>query len=127
MPKRAGAGRPPGTDGHRAQVTRSIGERWMAQGHKTPLEVLLLTMEHYDKIADVLVRKAGKWVTPAKTNEEYAERLRLVASVKHNRMRAKECADSAAPYMHPKLQAIDIGQRDAKPWHIIMSPGDENL
>ena len=82
---RRGAGRKPGSCNRR---TREIADRAAAEG-TTPLEAMLKTMVAYMDQADQ-AKRAG--------DDEKALRLMTAAS---------SVAKDAAPYIHPRLQAIE--------------------
>jgi hypothetical protein len=112
--KREGAGRKSGSLTTR---TREIAEQASAEG-KSPLEVMLDNMRHFQQVAlDAEATIAGL------TAEEYAgqalppqEQFKLLlAEVKKAagiRQMAHDCARDAAPYIHPKLAAIEHSGKD---------------
>lgn len=109
--KREGAGRPAGAVTKR---TREIAERAVAEG-KSPLEIMLDNMRHFQQVAldaeAVLDGMTAAEFTGKVTAETPEEQFKaLLAQVKKTagfRQLAQESARDAAPYMHPKLSAIE--------------------
>lgn len=91
---RPGAGRPLGSA---TKKTRAIADKAAAEGI-TPLEVMLKAMRGFVDAAE----KA------AKGKDSVSEVLRLMSE-------ASAVAKDAAPYMHPRLQAIEHSGPDGKP------------
>lgn len=94
---RKGAGRKAGSA---TQKTREIADKAAAAGI-TPLEVMLENMEFAHAKASVLLQ--GIIESGAELPEgfdQFKELLRF-------RSIAQECAKDAAPYIHPKLAAIE--------------------
>jgi len=85
---RKGAGRKPGSAGAATTKTRAIANKAAAEG-TTPLEAMLKTMVAFMDQADQ-AKKAG--------DDEKALKLMVSAS---------SVAKDAAPYIHPRLQAIE--------------------
>ena len=108
--KREGSGRKVGSLTKR---TQEVAERAIAEG-TSPLEVMLDNMRHFQQVAfDAEAVLAGL------TAEEYTgvemtpedQFKKLLAEVKKAaglRIMAHECARDAAPYVHPKLSAVDM-------------------
>src|SRR5690349_15830952 len=98
--KRIGAGRPPGALTKR---TREIAARAMAEG-KTPLEVLLENMRHFQKVAHdaEVVIEAMSADDLASLGENHEEQFKaLLAKVKQAaalRVLANDAAQAAAPF-----------------------------
>lgn len=107
--KRNGAGRKPGALTKR---TREVAERAAAEG-KTPLEVLLENMRHFQKVAHdaeaVIEAMTEDQVTSL--GESHEERFKgLLAKVKAAaglRQLANEAAKDAAPFIHARLSSIE--------------------
>jgi hypothetical protein len=110
--KRPGAGRPPG-----AVTVRSaeVAAKALAEG-KTPLEVMLDNMRHFQKVAlDAEATLAGltyeEFVGQHGADLRPADQFKaLLAEVKKTaglRQAAQDCARDAAPYLHPRLAAIE--------------------
>lgn len=113
-----------------SQITRNsrtIADKWIMKGNRAPLEVMLRNMQYFDQKADQLVRQAGEWVSEPDSDEEWAERMKLLAAVKFNRVQAQDCARDAAPFMHPKFTSVQVSGDKGAPWHIMLSAGDEDL
>jgi hypothetical protein len=106
--KREGAGRKAGAVTKR---TREIADRALAEG-KAPLEVMLDNMRHFQQVAldaEAVIEAMDEDQAKAlgQTHEEQFKAL--LAKVKQAaglRVMANECARDAAPYMHPKLSAV---------------------
>ena len=107
--KRVGAGRKPGSLTKR---TQAVAEKAQATG-QTPLEVMLDNMRHFQKVA-----LDAEKVIECMAEEEYetlgenaeARFKAMLAKVKAAaglRQLAHECARDAAPFMHPRLAAIN--------------------
>ena len=118
---RPGAGRKKGSLTKR---TSQIAERAIAEG-KTPLEVMLENMRHFQQVAldaervveglTVSELTAGKQLTP---EEQFKT---LLAKAKHAaglRQMAQECARDAAPFIHPRLQSTQISGDPDNPLEI---------
>jgi hypothetical protein len=121
---RANAGRP------QSRVTREtmqIRDRWVAEGHRTPLEVMLTNMEYYDVKVAELYAKTGLWLKPPKDDAERAERLKLLRTISGARNASQACAVDAAPFMHQKLNSLDLGKGDGRPFVIQLASGEELL
>jgi hypothetical protein len=88
---RKGAGRPPGSA---TKKTRAIADKAAKEG-LTPLEVMLDAMTALHRQANELAEGAEAEMGGRKVN-----RLGLLVA-------AAEVAKDAAPYMHPRLQAIE--------------------
>lgn len=95
--KRPGAGRKPGT----ANVkTAEIAAKAMAEGI-TPIEVLLKTMRKLHQASEdgqVVIGNDGETLTPIGLS-----------------MMAAEVAAKAAPYCHPRLNAVEVTGKDDSP------------
>lgn len=108
--KREGAGRKPGSLTKR---TREVAERAAAEG-KTPLEVLLENMRHFQKVAHdaEAVIEAMTEDQVVSLGESHEERFKgLLAKVKAAaglRQLANEVAKDAAPFMHARLASIEF-------------------
>lgn len=111
--KRPGSGRPKGATTRR---TQEIAARAQEQG-LTPLEVMLDNMRFavdgaQKALACVLGEDGGI--------NAYNQLLEL-------RKLAQDCAKDAAPYMHPRLQAIEHTGQNGKPIKIVLSRDDARL
>jgi hypothetical protein len=94
---RKGAGRKAGSA---TQKTRAIADRAAAAGI-TPLEVMLENMDFAHSKASVLLQ--GMLDSGAEVPESFDQFKELLRF----RAMAQECAKDAAPYIHPKLAAIE--------------------
>lgn len=108
--KREGAGRKPGSLTKR---TREIAERAAAEG-KTPLEVLLENMRHFQKVAHdaEAVIEAMTEDQVKSLGDSHEEQFKaLLAKVKQAaglRVLANEAAKDAAPFMHARLSSVEF-------------------
>lgn len=88
---RPGSGRKPGTPN---KITGEIKSRILASG-ESPLDVMMMVMREYRAAADKL---GDRYVV---VGQQVIDRLKLLHQ-------AAEIACMAAPYLHPKLQAIEV-------------------
>lgn len=108
--RRINSGRKPGSLTKR---TREVAERAAAEG-KTPLEVLLENMRHFQKVAHDAEAVIEAMTEDAVTalGESHEERFKaLLAKVKAAaglRQLANEAAKDAAPFMHARLASIEL-------------------
>ena len=100
--KRAGAGR---KEGSKTKKTCEIAERAKAEGI-TPLEVMLDNMRFaHEKAGEILAEIIGfkpeekPDLSPEQALETFKELIRF-------RMIAQDAAKDAAPYIHPRLNAV---------------------
>ena len=105
---REGAGRKAGPT-QLAIRTRKIAEKAAADG-LTPLEVMLDNMTFAHKGAGAFLEKliAEHEQTPIDKFNAYKEMMTLRAV-------AQEAAKDAAPYMHPRLAAVEVSGKDGDP------------
>ena len=119
--KREGAGRKPGAITKR---TREIAEQAASEG-KTPLEVMLDNMRHFQQVAlDAEAVIAGLTVAEisgqdASPDEQFKALLAKVKQAAGYRNMAHECARDAAPFIHAKLAAVTIGGDEESPLTLI--------
>lgn len=108
--KRIGAGR---KNGSLTKRNREVAERAMEEG-KTPLEVLVENMRHFQKVAHdaeavIEAMTEDQVATLGKTHEEQFKAL--LAKVKQAaglRVLANDAAQAAAPFMHARLSSIEF-------------------
>lgn len=118
--RREGAGRPAGAI---AKRTREVAERAIAEG-KAPLEVMLDNMRHFQQVAldaEAVIEGMNEDEIAALGETHEQQFKALLAKVKQAaglRQMAHECARDAAPYMHPKLSAIEHTGADGGPIQI---------
>lgn len=110
--KRNGAGR---KEGALTTRTRQVAEQATAEG-KTPLEVMLDNMRHFQQVAldaeatlagltlEEFTDKHGAELTPA---DQFKALLAEVKKTAGLRQMAQVCASDAAPFMHPRLAAVE--------------------
>lgn len=92
---RPGAGRPKGA--HETRTRELV--RKATEGGITPLEVLMKHMRFYDGLAEIKLVELHE-------TENGKEKSKLLRIVDGFQSKARECAKDAAPYVHPKLNAI---------------------
>lgn len=110
--KRDGAGRPAGAITKR---TRDIAERALATG-MSPLDVMLDNMRHFQQVAldaeatldGLTVEEFTGRVTAETPEEQFKQLLAHVKKTVGLRQAAQDAARDAAPYIHPKLTAVDM-------------------
>lgn len=89
-----------------------MAERALAEG-KTPLEVMLDNMRHFQQVAiDAEATLAGLTVEEIgggkmDPEEQFKFLLAKAKQAAGLRQAAHDCARDAAPYMHPRLAAIE--------------------
>jgi hypothetical protein len=115
--KREGAGRKKGSLTVR---TRKVAEQAAAQG-KTPLEIMLENMRHFQRVAIdaesvieglTIAETTGHDISP---DEQFKALLAQVKKAAGLRQMAHECARDAAPFLHPKLTAVTHAGPDGGP------------
>lgn len=110
--RRINAGRKKGSLQKR---TRKIAEKAIEKG-ETPLEVMLENMKHFVQVArdaeavlsgltyEEFMGKAGMNIT---AEEQFAALLAEVKKTAGFRQLAQDAAKDAAPYVHPRLAAVE--------------------
>lgn len=126
--KRPGTGRKPG---QLTKRTRATAERAIAEG-KSPLDVMLENMRHFQQVA-MDAERVIEGLTVAETSgremnadEQFKHLLAQVKKAAGLRQMAHECARDAAPYIHPKLQAITHTGPDGGPLQAVFKTVYEN-
>lgn len=119
--KREGAGRKKGALTIR---TRETAERAIAEG-RSPLEIMLDNMVHFQQVAmdaeATLASLTAEEITGQASTPEEQFKL-LLAKAKQAaglRQMAHECARDAAPYIHPKLSAIQHSGPNGGPIEVV--------
>ena len=101
--RRAGAGRKGGVP---SKVTQAIREEALVESNgKTPLKVMMRVMGKLLEAADAMQRSGREKVV---VNQKTVTRLGLLE-------RAADVAHKAAPYLHPRLQAIEVSSQGMDP------------
>jgi hypothetical protein len=106
--------------------TRKVAEQAAAEG-KTPLEVMLDNMVHFQKVAvsaEAAIESLSADQAAMDGLNLEAQFKKLLAEVKKAagfRQMAHECARDAAPYIHPRLQSIAHTGEDGGPVRITFS------
>jgi hypothetical protein len=109
--KREGAGRKSGIPNARTVARRELAESVLT-GDVTPLEVILADMRfHHHRAED----EAGKGDC---ANWSF---------VAEERLRAREAAKDAAPFIHPKLTATDHKGNLGNPIQVVIAGSDRGL
>lgn len=96
---------------------RAIADEALKAG-ETPLDVMLENMRFYHKQAEVIHNEVDALLAKANTDnvdfELVQELTERVEKMGRYRDKAQGCAADAAPFMHPKLAAIQVsGQVDS--------------
>lgn len=116
--------------------TLETTKRLLDSGEPTPLEVMIANMKFYDEEAGKLMQKLlttkngepgpdGKPIK--KTTKQVKEELQMLKAISGLRSNAQECARDAAPYMHSKLQSVSLGNKEDKPFKIIVVGDDVEI
>lgn len=109
---RVGSGRRPGALNKRTERAKQIADRAAAEG-KTPLEVMLENMRHFQKVAhdaEAVIESMNEEQVESLGDTHEAQFKALLAKVKQAaglRQMAHECARDAAPYMHQRLASTE--------------------
>lgn len=129
--KREGAGR---KQGALTKRTQEIAEQALASG-KVPLEIMLDNMRHFQQVAldaeatfegltaEEFEGKSGE-MTP---EEQFKSLLAQVKKAAGLRQMAHDCARDAAPYMHARLQAVEVTGKDGGPVQVQITGDDAGL
>lgn len=105
---REGAGRPKGALVKRSQ---KLAEQAIADGN-TPLDIMLANMRHFQLVAvsaEAVIEQLSHEQSIESGEKPEDQFKKLLAEVKKAagfREMAQECARDAAPYIHPRLQAV---------------------
>ena len=115
---RPNAGRKPGS---LTTKTREVAERVMATG-KTPLEIMIENMHHFQQVAldaeatlEGLTAEefAGQVAADATPEDQFKFLLATVKKTAGLRQMAQDAARDAAPYVHPKLNSVEMNAKMA--------------
>lgn len=115
--QREGAGRKPGVPSERT-IQRLATAKQAIEDGKTPLEVMLGNMRHFDKVATdaeaileglTAEEFMGREMEPA---EQFKALLAEVKKAAGFRQMAQECASDAAPYLHHRLASMEHTGKD---------------
>jgi biotin synthase-like enzyme len=127
--KREGSGR---KQGALTKRTQEIAEKALASG-KAPLEIMLDNMRHFQQVAldaEAVIEGMNEEQT-ASLGQTHEEQFKaLLAKVKQAaglRVMAHDCARDAAPYMHSRLQAIEVTGKDGGPVQVQIVGDDAGL
>jgi hypothetical protein len=116
--KREGAGRPAGVQSAKTVARRELVQKAAAQG-KSPLEVMLENMRHFQKLAESAESVITEFSADKIAGMEPAEQFKyLLAEVKKAaglREMAQNCARDASPYVHHKLASVEHTGKDGGP------------
>lgn len=118
---RKGAGRKVGAA---TQRSREIANRLMKSGKPTPLEVMCINMLYFFEKAEAAQKQLDA-LPPSQKDSQQG--VLLEKKVVSNRIRSTEVAVEAAPYMHARIQAIELDDGNGGPLRIIFEKGDEKI
>lgn len=108
--KREGAGRVAGVLSKKTIARRELADKALAEG-KTPLEVMLGNMRHFDRLAEsaetALTELSQDKIAEMQPDEQFKYLLAEVKKAAGLRDMAQTCARDAAPYLHPKLASVE--------------------
>ena len=105
MPRPKTGGRKRGTPNKRTALL----QREVAESGLTPLEVMVRRMRWHSKEADLAVKR-----------KDYADAERHMKE-------AEEAASRAAPYLHAKLSAVEMGNSTGEPLKVVIAARVANL
>lgn len=104
--KRPGAGRPKGSQNRRTKALKEIADKAVAAG-VTPLEVMLDNMRFAMAEAANAQQRYEAAVDPKERKEARGQVLGY-------RGFAQDAAKEAAPFVHPKLAAVEVTGKDGE-------------
>lgn len=119
-----GAGRGQGRKKYKKNKKTLLREKLVTEALEsglTPLTVMLDNMRFaHEQAAGILedILRDGQKTLKART-----KKLASFKEVLRFRAMAGEAAKDAAPYIHPKLQSIDVGNKNDKPLKLIIEGG----
>ena len=119
-------GRPAGArNTQRAELTRRLAVQALQEG-RSPLHVMLENLSFFRSKAWELERELAD--APANPNRVEAARLqRKFKALLLIRKLATDVAQAAAPYCHPRLNAISVETSDARPKIFVFTDDDAKL
>jgi hypothetical protein len=106
-----GAGRPKGSVGRKLQVIRAAAEGALRPG-KTPLDIMIKNMLHYDEKADELLHDIVQALHFSKKKPDPLALIEMLGKLNGMRMDAQRCACDAAPFVHAKLANMQVTVED---------------
>jgi len=121
--KRPGAGRKRGSKTR--PLMERVVERELLSGRTTPLQMMLKNMDFFDAEAAKLLADILKM--PTTNAKERHHQLQLLKQLLGTREQAQICARDAAPYMHARLTAIDVGNKNNQPFELVIKGADAKL
>lgn len=102
-------GRQKGTQNKLTIARKTLADGAIGDG-KTPLEVMLSNMRHFDNLAEsaerVLAEMTAETIAELPADKQFERLLAEVKKAAGFRDSAQGCARDAAPYIHPRLTAI---------------------
>lgn len=94
----------------------ALANRAIAEG-KTPLEVMIENMRHFQQVAldaEAVIAGLSFEGEPQEPDAQFKKLLAEVKKAAGFRQMAHDCACDAAPYIHPRLAAIEHTGKDGK-------------
>jgi hypothetical protein len=115
--KRDGAGRIAGVPSKRTVSRRELADKALAEG-KSPLDVMLGNMRHFDRLAESAEAAIGELsqdkIAQMQPDEQFKYLLAEVKKAAGLREQAQMCARDAAPYSHHRLASIEHSGKDGE-------------
>jgi hypothetical protein len=129
--KREGAGR---KQGALTKRTQEVAEKALASG-KVPLEIMLENMRHFQQVAldaeatfeGLTAEEFAGTAREMSPEEQFKSLLAQVKKAAGLRQMAHDCARDAAPYMHARLQAVEVTGKDGGPVQVQIIGDDAGL
>lgn len=126
MPGERRGGRLRGVPNKKTAERLALAERAAAEG-KTPLDVMLANMRHFDRLAetaeDALSKLTAEAIADMSPDEQFKHLLAEVKKTVGFRELAQTCARDSAPFVHPKLAAIQHSGANNGPIRFVVENG----
>ncbi len=111
-----GAGRSQGSSNEIAPLSRVRAHEIIQTGN-APLDIMLRNMwfwdEHAANLQEQITETMQSMARDGATDEQLEKAKKLLGGFLSAREKAQSCAVDAAPYVHPRLQSIQV-KRDGK-------------
>ena len=107
-------GRPKGAVGKRAQLLKRLDPEIMDLS-LTPKEAMAMAMVYYQRKANELLERIKEAKDQGIPISEYGQEMKLVRDY-YDAM--AECAAKLAPFIHPKLAAVEVKTEQTQPYVI---------